>query len=228
MTRARTPNSDWLSGAPRRASSTPAAKAAASSGAVHQRRQRALLAERGEQFSRHEGMHAANEAALHAHPFAVGAGQHEPAVAALRLQHQRTQQLRFFAAHDIGVGAIGIHLAVARHEQAIAVERLVLHAHQPRRQFGQRHGDVEIGRSVPALGAADHAGRQYGNIGGMPSSPPAGAPATGRNAGSGRQDALVVLVRVQAGAACVHEIGAPVAGAPVYCQYVFVHYDGIL
>ena len=64
-----------------------------------------MLREQRKQFAGHVGREVGDAAAAQLDPFAVRAGQHEPAVTVA--EHLRAEQLRLFAAHHVDAAVGG-------------------------------------------------------------------------------------------------------------------------
>ena len=114
-----------------------------------------MLAQQGEEFASHAGLETQHLAVSHLGPFAVGARQHEQAVAHAGELHG-TEYLHLFAAHHIGHGGqapVFVEAVQAGHDGDLAGAN----PGQMLCYFSKAGGASTVGCLDPALAAAGHA-----------------------------------------------------------------------
>ena len=116
-----------------------------------------MLAQQRIELTGHEGRETLDAAIAYPHPLAVRAGKHEGAAVHAE-QVESAEHLRLLATHHVRHAVVVV--AQARHDRDAAQRRLCLHPGQLRGHLGEAGGAGAVGRLLPALAAADHAGHQ--------------------------------------------------------------------
>jgi hypothetical protein len=120
--------------------------------------QGSVPAQQIKQFAGHVGAQRHHAPRLQLHPFAMGSGQHKPAVA--MAQQRRAEQLGFFTAHHIGL-AVRVAQAVAGNDERGRLARSAGHGVQVGGQVLQGDSLIEIRHRHPAQRTADHTGKHH-------------------------------------------------------------------
>src|SRR5260221_3251393 len=120
----------------------------------HQPAEDAVAAQHGEDLAGHRGGEGGYPSVAHSHPFAVRTGQADRRLAGRNLG-ERADDLRLFAAHDIGDTG-GVPVADTGRDPGASPPAPPDRLHSSR-DLGDAGRAFDIGDLAPALAAADHA-----------------------------------------------------------------------